>query len=88
MAETEKCSLKTNLIEGYLYEILDVPKTQEEILQAVHTRFGDEICVPSDLSKKTGGIKWIKRVKSVLAMGIKNQIYELDAANATYKNIH
>jgi len=82
----ERCTLSTNLVEGYLYEILDVSKTDAEILEAIQIRFGDEVCCPSDLSKKTGGIKWIKRVKSVLAMGVKNQIYTFDAATSTYKN--
>jgi hypothetical protein len=82
----ERCTLSTNLIEGYLYELLDNPKSEAEILEAVQIRFGDEVCCPSDLSKKTGGSKWIKRVKSVLAMGVKNQIYTFDAANSTFNN--
>lgn len=82
----ERCTLSTNLVEGYLYELLDHPKSEAEILEAIQKRFGNEVCCPSDLSKKTGGIKWIKRVKSVLAMGVKNLIYTFDAATATYKN--
>ena len=85
MSAPEKCTLTTNLIEGFLYELLDIAKSQAEIMEAVQIRFG-EICVPSDLSKKTGESKWSKRVKSVLAMGVKNQIYTLDEATSTYKN--
>ena len=84
MSET-KCTLTNNLIEGFLYEILDEWKDLDTIIKALHERFGDDVCVPSDVSK-SGEPRYISKVKKTLERGKRNNIYVFDEATQRYKN--
>jgi cyanate lyase len=78
------CSLTNNLIEGYLYEILTDWKDFDTIISMVHERFGDGVCMPSDLTKD-GSKRYIRRVEKVLARGVMNDIYLHKEATNSYK---
>ncbi|MCF2140360.1 MAG: hypothetical protein K9W44_09940 [Candidatus Lokiarchaeota archaeon] len=84
MSET-KCNLTNNLIEGFLYEILDNWLDFDTIEKMLLKHFGENICVPSDLTKH-GEKRYIVKLKKTLKRGIMNKIYLFDEATQRYKN--
>ncbi|MHA1521580.1 MAG: hypothetical protein ACTSRK_15475 [Promethearchaeota archaeon] len=82
---SEKCTLSNALIEGYLYEILSEWKDMETIFTLILERFGESVCVSSDLTK-SGKKRYISKVNKVLQRGAMNNIYKFDEAKQSYKN--
>lgn len=80
-----KCNLSNALIEGFLFEILDEWKDVDTIIKMLHERFGDDVCVPSDLSK-SGEPRYIAKIKKTLERGVRNNIYIFDEGKQCYKN--
>ena len=81
----ENCTLTNALIEGYLYEILCDWKDLDTILALVFKRFGESVCVSSDLGK-SGEMRYISKVTKVLQRGTMNNIYLFDEGKQSYKS--
>ena len=79
-----ECTLRSNLIEGFLYEFITFGKTEEQIYIAILERFGEELCAPSDLNSK-GIPKYKRKTRKILERGIHNGIYLFDEATNKYK---
>ncbi len=76
--------LRSNLIEGFLYEYLSHKRTIEQIYIAIFERFGEELCVSSDLNSK-GIPRYKSKTRKILERGIHNGIYLFDEATKKYK---
>ena len=81
---TEKISLRNRLIDGFLYIFLDSWKSEEEIFVGILAKFGEEVCQPTNLAA-SGVPKYQTKVQKCLAVGLRNQIYELDEATKKYR---
>jgi hypothetical protein len=81
---SEKFPLTNRLIEGFLYTLLNSPKSFDEITAAVLERFGIEMCQPAVLSRETGP-KYIARIKKVLNSCVKNNIYQFEESTQKYQ---
>ena len=80
----EKFPLTNSLIEGFLYLDLNNPKTFEEICSSVLERYGEDTCLPNEKTSE-GKPKFHHKIKKILSMGVKNQIYRYDESTEKYK---
>ena len=80
----EKKRLTNKIIEGFLYLYLNDWKSEKEIYKAFLERFGDKTCNPSDLND-SGIPVFQNKVKKVLELGIRNNMYEYNAKESNYK---
>ena len=79
-----ECKLRSNLIEGFLFEFLGFGKTIEQVYTAIFERFGEELCGSSDLNSK-GIPKYKSKTRKIVERGIHNEIYLFDEATKKYK---
>jgi hypothetical protein len=80
----EKFPLTNSLIEGFLYLDLNQPKTFSEICSSVLERYGEETCLPNEKTNE-GVPRYCHKIKKILSMGVKNQIYVFDESSEKYK---
>lgn len=81
-----KFPLTTRLIEGFLFLYMQEWKSEEEIQNALLTKYGKDICKPEILTDD-GIPKYHSKLRKCLALGVKNHMYQQDPANNTYKLI-
>ncbi len=79
-----ECKLRSNLIEGFLYEFLSHERTSEQIYVAILERFGEEVCASSDLNSK-GIPRYKSKTRKILDRGINNGIYIFEEAIKKYR---
>ena len=79
-----ECKLRSNLIEGFLYEYLSHERTIDQIYTAILERFGEDVCASSDLNSK-GIPRYKSKTRKILERGIHNGIYLFDEATNKYK---
>ena len=78
-----ECKLRSNLIEGFLFEFLAFGKNIEQIYTAIFERFGEELCASSDLNSK-GIPRYKSKTRKILERGIHNRIYIFDEGTNKY----
>ena len=76
--------LRSNLIEGFLYEYLSHERTIEQIYIAIFERFGEELCASADLNSK-GIPRYKSKTRKILERGIHNEIYIFNEASNKYR---
>jgi len=79
-----ECTLRSNLIEGFLFEFLGFGKTEEQIYIAILERFGEELCASSDLNSK-GIPRYKRKTRKILERGIHNGIYLFEESTKKYR---
>ncbi len=84
--EKKKFPLTNRLIEGFLYMFLEEWKTEEELYSGILKEYGEDVCLPSELSN-SGAPKYQTKLLKCLTMGIRNNLYEHNEANKKYHRI-